>query len=64
MEKLLNFTQVHENLYSQHGTQFFYSFERSNIFVEKMYQLKNFDMNFKGRHLGCLLITPNLEFIL
>ena len=26
----------------------------SNIFVERIYQQKNFDMNFKGCHLGCV----------
>ena len=30
-------------------------YQTSNIFVERIYQLKNFDMNFKGCHLGCQL---------
>ena len=28
-------------------------YQKLNIFVERIYQLKNFDMNFKGYHLGC-----------
>ena len=30
-------------------------YQKSNRFVEKIYQLKNFDMNFEGCHLSCQL---------
>ena len=40
---LIEFCQVYEKLYPQHGTQFFYYLKEPNIFVERMYQLNNFD---------------------
>ena len=33
-------------------------YQKSNIFVERIYQLKSFDINFKGCHLGCQFRTP------
>ena len=35
---------------------FFFFFEKSKCFLDKTYQLKTVDMNFKGSHLGCLLL--------
>ena len=35
---------------------FFIYLRKLNIFVERMYQLKNFDINLKGYHLRCLLL--------
>ena len=37
------------------AVNFFIYLQKPNIFVERLYQLKNFDMNFKGCHLGCLV---------
>ena len=42
--------------YPQHVSQFFICLKRPGIFVQRIYQLKNFDMNLKGCYLGCLLL--------
>ena len=34
------------------------STQKPGILVERTYKLKNFDMNFKGYHLGCYFIRP------
>ena len=41
---LMEFYQVYEKSHPQLGTRFFYYLKMPNIFVERMYQLKNFDM--------------------
>ena len=54
---LMEFYQVYENSYSQQGSPIFLNYlKRPNMFVEKIYQLKNFDMNLKSCHLGCLFL--------
>ena len=60
---LMEFYQVYEKSCPQHGSQFFIYVKRPSIFVERTYQLKNFDMNVKGFHLGCpLLSTKSIYF--
>ena len=41
-----------KNSYPQHGSQFFIHLKRPSIFVDRIYQLKNFNMNLKGYLLG------------
>ena len=38
-------------------------YQKSNIFVERIYRLKNFDMNSKGCHLGCQFRTHTRKLI-
>ena len=45
-----------KKLYPQHVSQFFICLKRPGIFVQRIHQLKNFDMNLKGYYLGCLLL--------
>ena len=60
---LMEFYQVYEKSCPQHVSQFFIYVKRPSIFVERIYQLKNFDMNVKGFHLGCpLLSTKSIYF--
>ena len=51
---LIEFYQVYEKSYLQYGSQFFFYLIKPNIFVQRIYQLANFDMNFKDCHIGCL----------
>ena len=37
------------------GVNFFIYLKKPNIIMKIIYELKNFDMNFKGCDLGCLL---------
>ena len=52
---LLGFTNIFMELYQ--------AYQKSNMFVERICQLKNFDMNFKGCHLGCLFRTHTRKLI-
>ena len=35
---------------------FFIYLKKANVFVERIYQLRNFDINLKDFHLGCLFL--------
>ena len=52
---LVGFTKFFDGIIS--------SYQKSNNFVGRIYQLKNFDMNFKGCHLGCQLRTHTRKLI-
>ena len=51
---LIEFYQVYEKSYLQYGSQFSFYLIKPNIFVQRIYQLANFDMNFKDCHIGRL----------
>ena len=52
----MEFYHVYEKSYSNMGVNYFIYFKNPSILAERIYKLKNFDMNFKGCHLGCVLL--------
>ena len=65
---LMEFYQMYKKSNPQHRSQYFVYLKKPNIFGARIYQLKNFDMNFKGCYLGCLLLkiyalTFKLQYI-
>ena len=53
---LIEFYQVYQKVISQHVSQFFICLKRPGIFAQRIYQLKNFDMNLKGCYQSCLFL--------
>ena len=62
----MEFHQVSEKSYLQHGSQYILIQLKKHIFVERIYQLRNFDANFMGCYLSCLLLQTyhQIELIL
>ena len=56
----MEFYQVSRKSYLQHRSQYFWSQLRKLIFVERIYQLGNFNTKFIGCHLSCLLQASKL----